>query len=107
VLRVRRRALALSKPKANRVRVHSACALGVSATVPEASIQSTRAGQLAASVKDDIEAARTGGRRTLTPMSKVAWSRTLIGVQPRIDVLRSLDQWHHSYLGHLLILDGT
>jgi hypothetical protein len=40
-------------------------------------------------------------------MSKVAWSRTLIGVQPRIDVLRSLDQRHHSHLGHLLILDGT
>ncbi|MGH8673850.1 MAG: hypothetical protein ACREVG_06025 [Burkholderiales bacterium] len=39
-------------------------------------------------------------------MSKVAWLGELLGVQPRIDLLRSFDQRQHSYLGYLLILRG-
>ena len=39
-------------------------------------------------------------------MTKVAWSGEILGVQPRIDLLRSFDQRQHSYLGYLLLLRG-
>lgn len=39
-------------------------------------------------------------------MAKLAWSGTVIAVQPRIDLLRSFDERHHQYLGYLLIVDG-
>lgn len=40
-------------------------------------------------------------------MSKVAFSGTIVGVQPRIDLSRSFDQRYHNYLGYLLVLDGN
>ncbi|MEK7315377.1 MAG: hypothetical protein AAB011_04300, partial [Candidatus Eisenbacteria bacterium] len=40
-------------------------------------------------------------------MAKTAWSGTVLSVQPRIRLLRSFDQRHHSYLGYVLRLHGT
>jgi len=40
-------------------------------------------------------------------MTKLAWSGTLLGVQPRIDLMRSFDIRQHTYLGYLLLIDGT
>jgi hypothetical protein len=40
-------------------------------------------------------------------MSKVAWSGELLGVQPRIDLMRSFDERQHTYLGYLLRVAGT
>jgi hypothetical protein len=37
---------------------------------------------------------------------KLLWSGRLLGVQPRIDLVRSFDQRQHDYLGYLLLLDG-
>lgn len=38
---------------------------------------------------------------------KIVWSGRLLGVQPRIRLLRSFDQWHHAYLGYCLFLEGS
>ena len=40
------------------------------------------------------------------PSRKIAWSGVLVGVQPRIRMVRSYDEHTHSYLGYVLILDG-
>jgi hypothetical protein len=40
-------------------------------------------------------------------MSRLAWSGEIVGVQPRIDLMRSFDQRQHSYLGYLLLVNGT
>ena len=40
-------------------------------------------------------------------MVKVSWSGRLVGVQPRIRLLRSFDERAHSYLGYVLRLDGS
>lgn len=40
-------------------------------------------------------------------MSKVAWSGEIVGVQPRIDLMRSFDERSHSYLGYLLVVHGA
>jgi hypothetical protein len=37
---------------------------------------------------------------------KVAWSGRLVGVQPRIRLLRSFDQRQHSYQGYVLRVEG-
>ena len=37
---------------------------------------------------------------------KVAWSGRLVAVQPRIRLMRSFDERHHSYLGYVLRVDG-
>ena len=39
--------------------------------------------------------------------AKTAWSGRLISVQPRIRLLRSFDQRHHSYQGFVLGISGT
>lgn len=36
-----------------------------------------------------------------------SFTGTIIGVQPRIFLSRSFDERYHSYLGHLLIIDGA
>jgi hypothetical protein len=38
---------------------------------------------------------------------KVPWAGRLVGVQPRIRLLRSFDERHHSYQGYVLRMDGT
>lgn len=38
--------------------------------------------------------------------AKLAWSGSLLAVQPRIRLLRSFDQRDHSYLGYALLVDG-
>jgi hypothetical protein len=38
---------------------------------------------------------------------KIAWSGRLIGIQPRIRLLRSFDQRQHSYHGYVLRVEGT
>ena len=38
---------------------------------------------------------------------KIQWRGTITSVQPRIRLLRSFDQAHHSYLGFVLVVDGT
>ena len=38
---------------------------------------------------------------------KLIWKGTVTSVQPRIRLMRSFDQRHHSYLGYVLALDGT
>lgn len=45
--------------------------------------------------------------RTKTGMDKAAWSGRVISVQPRIRIMRSFDERHHSYLGYVLRIDGT
>ncbi len=37
---------------------------------------------------------------------KLIWSGTVVGIQPRIRLLRSFDQRHHSYLGYALHVQG-
>jgi len=39
--------------------------------------------------------------------NKVAWSGRIVAIQPRIRLMRSFDQHHHGYQGHVLRLDGT
>jgi hypothetical protein len=46
------------------------------------------------------------GRRASTK-SKIAWSGTLVSVQPRIRLTRSFDQRWHTYLGYVLRVQGT
>jgi len=38
---------------------------------------------------------------------KIPWSGRLVSVQPRIRLLRSFDQRHHSYQGYVLCVNGT
>ena len=38
---------------------------------------------------------------------KVAWSGRILAVQPRIRLMRSFDERHHSYQGYVLRIDGT
>jgi hypothetical protein len=38
---------------------------------------------------------------------KVAWKGTIVGVQPRIRLMRSYDERSHSYLGYILIINGV
>ena len=38
---------------------------------------------------------------------KVAWAGRVVAVQPRIRLMRSFDERHHSYLGYVLRLDGS
>jgi hypothetical protein len=45
--------------------------------------------------------------RTKANMEKVAWSGRLVAVQPRIRLIRSFDERHHSYHGYVLRVDGT
>ena len=39
-------------------------------------------------------------------MEKVAWTGRIVGIQPRIRLLRSFDQRHHSYQGYVIRVDG-
>ncbi len=41
------------------------------------------------------------------PNRKLSWQGRIIGVQPRIRLLRSFDQRSHSYLGYNLRIDGN
>lgn len=45
--------------------------------------------------------------RSSSSAEKVAWSGRLVGVQPRIRLLRSFDQRQHSYQGYVLRVQGT
>ena len=38
---------------------------------------------------------------------KAAWSGRVLAVQPRIRLLRSFDERHHSYQGYVLRIEGT
>ncbi len=38
---------------------------------------------------------------------KISWSGRLVGVQPRIRLLRSFDERHHNYQGYVLRVNGT
>ncbi len=38
---------------------------------------------------------------------KIEWQGVLVGVQPRIRLMRSFDQRQHSYLGYMLLVDGV
>jgi len=38
---------------------------------------------------------------------KIVWSGRVVAVQPRIRLMRSFDERHHSYLGYVLCVDGT
>ena len=40
-------------------------------------------------------------------MDKIAWSGRIVAVQPRIRLMRSFDERHHSYQGYVLRIDGT
>ena len=40
-------------------------------------------------------------------MDKIAWRGVLRGIQPRIRLMRSFDQRHHTYLGYVLRVAGT
>ena len=44
---------------------------------------------------------------TKADVEKVAWSGRIVAVQPRICLMRSFDQRHHSYQGYVLRIDGT
>jgi hypothetical protein len=37
---------------------------------------------------------------------KAAWSGRIVAVQPRIRLMRSFDERHHSYQGYVLRIDG-
>lgn len=38
---------------------------------------------------------------------KILWTGRLVGVQPRIRLMRSFDERSHSYLGYVLRVEGT
>jgi len=40
-------------------------------------------------------------------MDKIEWSGRIVAVQPRIRLMRSFDERHHSYQGYVLHVDGT
>jgi hypothetical protein len=40
-------------------------------------------------------------------IEKVAWSGRIKAIQPRIRLMRSFDERHHSYQGYVLRIDGT
>lgn len=44
---------------------------------------------------------------TPLPAGPIPWRGLIQGVQPRIDLMRSFDQRSHTYLGYLVIVDGT
>jgi hypothetical protein len=44
---------------------------------------------------------------SITTMDKVEWSGRIVAVQPRIRLMRSFDERHHSYQGFVLRIDGT
>ena len=48
----------------------------------------------------------TAATDLLTAAHPIAWNGRVLGVQPRIDLMRSFDERSHSYLGYLLVLDG-
>lgn len=45
--------------------------------------------------------------RSCSGVEKIAWTGRLLGVQPRIRLLRSFDERQHSYQGYVLRVDGT
>ncbi len=45
--------------------------------------------------------------KTNADMEKVIWSGRVVSVQPRIRLMRSFDERHHSYQGFVLRVDGT
>ena len=45
--------------------------------------------------------------RAKASIGKVAWSGRIVAVQPRIRLMRSFDERHHSYQGYVLRIDGT
>ena len=58
----------------------------------------------ASSIVDMGEKKRWG---KMTESGKISWSGRVIGVQPRIRLLRSFDERHHSYQGYVLRVEGT
>ena len=44
---------------------------------------------------------------TKANIEKVVWSGRVVAVQPRIRLMRSFDERHHSYLGYVLRVDGS
>ncbi len=44
--------------------------------------------------------------RAKASMDKVAWSGRVIAVLPRIRLMRSFDERHHSYQGYVLRING-
>lgn len=42
-----------------------------------------------------------------TGSEKIPWSGRLLSVQPRIRLMRSFDQFQHSYLGYVLSIEGV
>ena len=44
--------------------------------------------------------------RAKASMNKTAWSGRLVAIQPRIRLMRSFDERHHSYQGYVLRIDG-
>ena len=45
--------------------------------------------------------------RSSSRAEKITWTGRLVGVQPRIRLLRSFDERQHSYQGYVLRVDGT
>jgi hypothetical protein len=45
--------------------------------------------------------------RAKANIEKVPWSGRIVAVQPRIRLMRSFDERHHSYQGYVLRIDGT
>ena len=45
--------------------------------------------------------------RTKAGTEKLAWSGRVVSVQPRIRLMRSFDERHHSYQGYVLCIVGT
>jgi hypothetical protein len=45
--------------------------------------------------------------RAKASMNKTAWSGRIVAIQPRIRLMRSFDERHHSYQGYVLHIDGT
>jgi len=40
-------------------------------------------------------------------MDKLSWSGCIVSVQPRIRLIRSFDEFFHSYLGYSLFVEGV
>lgn len=56
---------------------------------------------------DDAQCWTVPSTEPIDMPDKLSWTGKIIGVQPRIRLMRSFDEVSHSYLGYVLRIDGT
>jgi hypothetical protein len=54
-----------------------------------------------------VKGAEGGASAESSKVNKIPWGGRVVGIQPRIRLLRSFDEVSHSYLGYVLEIEGT